>query len=289
MLDSRAIGLGLFLHLGLGVPSADAEGQSFQTISSSRQVRGEDRLDVDVEFAIGSFRLYPDDSGALYRGEMVYDGDMFDPEISYDPEYRELHVRVGSFHFGGGIEHHERSKQRLELAVTRVVPVHIDVEFGAGEGDIELGGLTLASANIATGASSSQVRFSDPNRITCSRISFEVGAAEFRAQQLGNARCERIDLAAGAGELTLDFSGDWGSVGRARADIGVGLGSLTLRFPADLGVSVDVSRFLATFDRSGFTRRGGKYYSRNYATASTKLDLDITAALGTIDVVWLDN
>ena len=65
------------------------------------------------------------------------------------------------------------------------------------------------------------------------------------------------------------------------------MGALTLRFPDDLGVAVSLDRFLATFDRSGFTKRGDVYYSRNYDTAAAKLHLEINAAFGDINVEWV--
>jgi hypothetical protein len=52
-------------------------------------------------------------------------------------------------------------------------------------------------------------------------------------------------------------------------------------------VAISIKRFLASFDRSGFVRRGDKYYSSNFDSAAAQLDLDIDAVLGDIDVVWV--
>jgi hypothetical protein len=60
-----------------------------------------------------------------------------------------------------------------------------------------------------------------------------------------------------------------------------------MRFPSHLGVAVTLERFLATFDRSGFIKRGDVYYSSNYDEAAAKLKLDIHAVLGDINVVWV--
>ena len=54
-----------------------------------------------------------------------------------------------------------------------------------------------------------------------------------------------------------------------------------------LGVALSLNRFLATFDRSGFTKRGDMYSSRNYDSAAAKLHLEINAAFGDINVEWL--
>jgi predicted membrane protein len=138
-----------------------------------------------------------------------------------------------------------------------------------------------------TGASESRVRFSRPNKVACRELAFHVGATDFRATGLGNARCDKISLMGGAGDLTLDFTGDWGTVTRTAAEIGVGVGSVTLRLPESLGVSIRIERFLSSFDQSGFVKRGNTYYSASYDSAPTRLDLEIKAALGNIDVVWV--
>ncbi|MBA2571707.1 MAG: hypothetical protein H0V06_01580 [Gemmatimonadetes bacterium] len=46
--------------------------------------------------------------------------------------------------------------------------------------------------------------------------------------------------------------------------------------------------FLTSFDSSGMTRRGNAFYSRNWDTAPHKLSLDVSAALGSIQVEWID-
>ena len=53
-------------------------------------------------------------------------------------------------------------------------------------------------------------------------------------------------------------------------------------------VSVRLNRFLASFDASGFEKRGNMYYSANFASARYRLTVDINASLGGIEVAWVD-
>ena len=62
---------------------------------------------------------------------------------------------------------------------------------------------------------------------------------------------------------------------------------MKLRFPSHLGVALSLNRFLASFDASGFVKRGDTYYSENYDSAVARLDLNIEAAIGDIEVVWV--
>jgi predicted membrane protein len=90
----------------------------------------------------------------------------------------------------------------------------------------------------------------------------------------------------GVGDVTLDFGGEWRAP--AEANVKIGIGSLKVLLPRDLGVAITLSRFLASFDHDGFTKRGGVYYSDNYAAARVHLNLDVDAAFGGIEVHWLD-
>ena len=176
---------------------------------------------------------------------------------------------------------------RLDIALSPSVPARIDLEFGVVSADLDLGGLRLIEADIKTGASETVLRFSRPTIGPCERLSVVVGAAEFEARHLGNANCQIMQFEGAAGAFTLDFTGEWQREGVTAAKIKFGVGALTLRFPAHLGVAVSLNRFLATFERSGFVERDGVFYSSNYDSAAAKLRLDIAAAFGDINVVWV--
>jgi len=159
------------------------------------------------------------------------------------------------------------------------------MELGAAESDVELGGLSILAVRYRTGASETRLRFSTPNRVACDELVLEAGAAHLDALQLANANCERVVFDGGVGGVTLDFTGTWQR--DLRADIDVGIGSLTLRLPQDVGVSIRLSRFLASFDRAGFTKRGDTWYSGNWNRARHHLTMDVNAAIGGVDVTWV--
>lgn len=263
-----------------------AGAQSYRTLVESRQVAGEDALRVQVEFAVGEFLLGPSRDNSLYRLAMVYDEDRFEPDVAYRPGSGRLDVELSSVR-DFDLDDHDKLNQRLDLQIAPEVPLSLEVTFGAAEADIELGGLSLDRAEFKTGASSTEVRFSEPNRVACSRIEFQVGAAEFRAAGLGNARCALIELSGAVGEMTLDLTGSWDAAVETTVRVEMGLGELRLRLPQELGVRMEVDRFLVGLDRSGFVKRGSAYVSHGYDTASARVDIQIEAALGNIEVDWV--
>ena len=63
----------------LAFMAAPLSAQSFHTLSSARQPRGERELNLDVEFVAGRFHLTRDGTGALYRSRMSYNEERFRP------------------------------------------------------------------------------------------------------------------------------------------------------------------------------------------------------------------
>ena len=260
--------------------------QSFHTLSSARQPRGERELNLTVEFVAGRFRLTRDGTGALYRSRMSYNEDRFRPIADYDDGDLHLGLKGLTVESNFKMKKHEFDRQYMDLSVSPSVPARLNLTLAAGEADVDMGGLNLRSAEIHTGATQSRFDFSTPTVGQCESLSFQVGAAEFRAENLGNARCQSFDFVGGAGDLTLDFTGTWGAREDVKADIKMGVGSLRLNLPRDIGVQVEMSRFLSSFDESGFVKKGDTYYSSNWDTAKARLRIDIVTALGNIEVAW---
>ncbi len=267
--------------------ASPAAAQDFQTMSSARQLHGETALNVDVTYAAGRFQLRPAASGDLYRMDLRYDVDRYVPVRDYDPATAELRVGLRSRGHDGSL--HVRGNEKggsLDLALTPDVPLTLRIRMGAAQADAEFGGLAISNLRFQTGASQSEVRFSRPNPVACDELRFEVGAADFHAIGLGNANCRRMSFDGGVGAVTLDFSGDWRN--SADATVHVAIGSVKLMLPRDVGVAITLDRFLASFDRAGFTKRGDVYYSDNFATAQRRLNLRVEAAFGGIDVIWIE-
>lgn len=270
----------------IAVGASTGQAQTYRTVGKSRLAQGEQDLRVRVEFAVGSFQLEPEPRGALYRARLVYDAERFEPTVDYDPADRTLRIELTGHDRRARLEELTNTKQRLHLSLGRAVPTSLELRFGATAADLDLGGLSLVDVSIHTGASRTTVRFSEPNAVPCRSLEFEAGAAEFTAEKLGNARCERLSFAGGAGEVVLDFGGAWGSQAILRASVKIGLGAVTLRLPRDLGVTVELNRLLVGFDRAGFVKRGSRYVSTNYERSAARLHLKVDAVIGDINVEW---
>ena len=265
-----------------------AAAQTWQSVSASRRVRGEERLRVEVDFAVGTFRLRPAEGNALYRTDILYDAEHFTPRIEYNPRRARLDLGVIPEVESGLDLDYDDTEQYLTVELSRSVPTVLDLKFGAARAELDLGGIPLERAEIKTGASESVITFEEPNPITCDRLEVGAGVAEFTLEKLGNARCRVIEVAGGVGDITLDFTGQWDGAVHTRVKIVVGFGEVNLRLPIGLGVEVEIDRIFAGFDASGFMKRGSRYISHDYDAAEQKLRLDIKAALGDVNVEWVE-
>ncbi|HEV7588198.1 MAG TPA: LiaF domain-containing protein [Longimicrobium sp.] len=275
---------GAAVLLGTLAACHTAGAQRMRSTTSARQLQGETRASVAVEYGAGRLRVSPARGDLLYRMELRYDDAQFRPVTDYDRAAGRLKLGVESREHRG--RHHGHHDQHATIELTPRVPLELSLAFGAGEADVELGGLALQDVHLQTGASRTNVSFAAPNRVAARRVKVEAGAAEVRVSGLGNTRSPRFEFSGGMGETTLEFGGAWTRSATAQIDMGVG--SVRLRIPRSLGVRIVRDSFLSSFDAGGMVKRGNAWYSRNYEQARYKLDISIHAAIGSIEVDWID-
>ncbi len=267
------------------LPLATGSAQTWRTITSARQVHGEQALNVELAYGAGRLRVSPGAAGELYRVEMRYDEERFAPVRTWDAATGSLRVGIrGREGTRVSVDHRGGEPPYLNLALSPDIPLALAVEAGAAEADVELGGLALQRLHYQTGASATLLRFSRPNPVACEALEMRAGAAGFEVRQIANANCARVRFEGGVGRVVLDFTGTWRR--SMEADLDVGFGSLDLRLPRDVGVAVHLSRFLASFDAAGFEKRGDVYYSANWATARQRLTMRVNASIGGVQVAW---
>ena len=289
MSDRIMIAAGVTALLALSAPAAQA--QDWRTTTIMRQVTNEQALDVEIGYGAGRLNIEPAEGRMLYQASLRYDARGFQPVADYSNGRLRLGVDGNDNLHLPHDEDGDHEGGNMTVRLGRGVPLDLDFEFGAAMAEIELGGLSVRTLDISTGASETRVDFSRPNAIVADRIEFDVGAAQFTATGLGNANVREVRLNGGVAEMTLDFSGDWRGNTHLEADFG--LGSLTIRVPRDVGVRVRKETLLASFEAPRMSRRDGGsddgvYFSDNWNQAQRRLTIDIDGAFGDIVIDWID-
>ena len=282
-MNARLAFIGAAILLGYG----SAHAQSMRPFSTFRQVHGETRLAVKLDYAAGNLRIGMGRPGALYRMDLAYDDSRFVPLSDFDAARGAvlLGLRTAG---AAGLRVVSRNQLQQVAAVTLSprVDLALDLKLGAVDAEVELGGLSVSTLDLKTGASRSIVRFSQPNGTRCRHASFSAGAAELTVTGLGNSRCDEIAFEGGIGKVTLDFTGAWTS--SARVQVQMAVGELTLRLPRKIGIRIAMDKFLSSFEPDGFVRRGESFQSPNYDGAQRRVNVDLTSAVGGVTVQWVD-
>lgn len=260
--------------------------QSWRTIDAYRAARAVDTLHVRVDYTVGALRVHAAGDSLLYRAQLRYDADRFEPVRTFDATSGTLNVGVrGDDQIPlRGSSGKEQGTLTLALAPTQ--PVDLELDLGATDSDLDLSGIPISRLVIGSGVSDLTLGFATKNPATMRELAIDAGIASVTTDHLGNANAERVRVSGSIGRVELDMRGSW--TGMREIQVTVTFGVATVRVPRSVGVRVTHSRVLGTFDAAGFTQRGDEYVSDGWDDAEQKLYIDARTTFGTLDVQWID-
>lgn len=293
--------VGAGLLAGLLATPAPAAAQRWRDFRAARQAGDTQSLEVELIYGAGRLRVSPSDAPYLYDARVRYDASRFRPLRGWTREGGRGHLRIAitSVEDADGpatvhldewdvdVDFDDLRRRgdelgRVDLSLHPAVITDLKLLVGAASADLDLGGLSLHSLEFATGASETDISFDTPNRVRMERLSLRAGAAEFEAHDLGNARFDRLEFDGAIGDVLLDLSGEWEA--NATAAIKMGIGELTIRVPRGIGVRIERSSVLISLDAPGFERTDRTYVTPNWDTADIRLEIQLEAAFGSVEV-----
>jgi hypothetical protein len=243
-------------------------------------------LRLDIEYNGGHLTLERETTGLLADLQLEFDREENRPFIDYDSSssptlrIRSPRQRNGDF----SIDKFRDNDWRIKLSPQ--IPVDIRIDGGAIDGRLNFTALKIAELNINVGAGELYLEFGEPNTEQ-PRISINSGAAETKAEGVGNANFRRLDFNGGVGASRLSFDGEW--KGDGRVDLNFGVGKNTILLPRHIGAKISESgSFLSPISMHGFQKRAGYHYSENYDQATGHLDFDIKMGVGHTSIDWIN-
>jgi len=217
----RAIGIVLVVVLGIALVALTGcyrqelpegqkihigDGGSTGTIVTDRPsipLDGAEELDASVRMGAGELTLESGGTDAL-EADFDYRPESLKPEVSYDVDSATPavgHLTVEQPDFEPGVFGDARNVWALRLATG--VPLDLNVDLGAGEGTIRLGGLDLREFTMNMGAGQAVVDFSgDRERDVDARIQAGVGQLTLKFPEDVGVRVSGAKT--GIGEFTAD-------------------------------------------------------------------------------------
>ncbi len=190
-----------------------------------------ERTRLKISFGAGELTLSPGATDMLVDGTATYNIPNFKPEIIENGS--DIEVKQGNFKSLNVTNF--KNEWDLKLGET---PMELEINAGAYQGHYEFGGLALTDLTIKDGASDVNASFSDPNPTEMSVFRYETGASSVKLTGLANANFATLIFNGGAGDYTLDFSGDLKQDATVRSE--TGFGNLMLVIPKDVDARVTV-------------------------------------------------
>lgn len=231
---------------------------------------------VTLGFGAGELYLASGAANALVTGTATYNIADLKPDVTI---YRdEVRIETGDLEINGipnfpGKNYINEWDLKLGAA-----PMELTINAGAYKGDIDLGGLALRSLNVLDGAADVDLTFSEPNKSEMDVLRYTTGASDVELTGLANANFKTMRFKGGAGNFTLDFSGQL--TRDANVTIDVGVSSVTIIVPKGVSARVFVDEGLSNVDLSGdWEKSGGDYYQSG---EGPRLTINVNIALGSL-------
>ncbi len=240
------------LACGFNVPQAPQPGPDL-TEEINVPYPDSNEINLKLSFGAGKLTLKPG-ADVLVDGTATYNYSELKPEVITDGG--DVEVRVGNEDFNI-LPNLNDLKNEWDLKLGDQ-PMNLSIDSGAYDGTLELGGLSLTRLEIKDGAANVEVSFSEPNPVEMSTFTYNTGASDVKITGLANANFSLLDFSAGAGDYTLDFSGELKR--DASIKIESGLSNLIIIVPEGVNAVVTVESGLSNVNAgSGWERSGSDY------------------------------
>ena len=240
------------LACGFNVPQAPQPGSDV-TDEINVPYPDSDEINLKLSFGAGELTLNPG-ANVLEDGSATYNYDELKPEIITDGGDVEVRVGDGDVNI---LPNLNDLKNEWDLKLGDQ-PMNLSIDSGAYDGTFELGGLSLTRLDISDGAANVEVSFSEPNPVEMSTFTYNSGASDVKITGLANANFSLFDFSAGAGDYTLDFSGELQR--DASVKIESGLSNLIIIVPEGVHAVVSVESGLSNVNAgTGWERSGSDY------------------------------
>ena len=213
-------------------------------------------VNLNLKFGAGELTLNPG-ADVLVNGTATYNFKELKPEIV--EEDGDVIVRVGN----GNVNiipnlNNLKNEWDLELGSE---PMNLSIDSGAYDGKFEFGGLALTRLDISDGAASVELSFSELNQAEMSTFTYSTGASNVKLTGLANANFSLMDFSSGAGDYTLDFSGELQR--DASVKVSTGLSNMILVIPEGVNAEVTVEGGLSNVSAGPGWERSGKTYTQS--------------------------
>lgn len=259
---------------GFEIPKA-AEPEPEVTENISVPTPKEDNVSLKLSFGAGEMTLAPG-AEQLVDGTATYNYSAFKPVIT--AEGSNVQVGMSEVDFNAFPTFNDL-KNIWDLKLGNI-PMDLTIEAGAYKGDFEFGGLALNNLTVKDGAADVTMNFSEPNQTEMSVFQYETGASDVKMNGLANANFGLMDFSSGAGDYTLDFSGDLKR--DASITISSGLSNVIIVVPEGVNAVITVDSGVSNINAGSSWEKNGNIYTQKGEGPTLTFVIEIGAGNVTI-------
>ena len=228
--------------------------------------------DLTIAFGAGELHIRPGAANSVVEGTARYNVTDLKPDVVVNGN--SVRIETGDFEIGGIPRFNDEfvNQWNLQLGDT---PMNLTINSGAYKGDIDLGALSLQSLEVSDGAAEVDLRFSELNHEKMDILRYQTGASKVSLRGLANANTDQMIFKGGAGEYTLDFSGNLQQ--DLDVNIDAGMSSLEVIVPQGVPVKLFYDGGLANVNLSGDWQQSGTEYYQDGSGPSITIDINLGA------------
>jgi len=244
-----------------------------------------DSLRVTIKFGAGKLGLISGQED-VFEGNFQYDKSILKPNIQYEI-LGETGILTLSQSIKKDLDLPFPYKNIWNLKLPPGIPLQLYINTTTYSGDIDLTNLQIENLYLTSGASKTNIVFSQPNFIGLKNIDIKTGASTIKMLGLANANFNEMNFTGGAGSYTFDFSGELTK--KSKVNINTGAAKVILRIPSNTGTKIIFRNFPASkLDIRGFIKINDQtYISPEYGKSNAELDIEIKGGLLDVEVVSL--
>lgn len=236
LLLSILILTGLACSVNVNLPATQIKTGPLVTEEINIPIPDASNVDLTLALGAGELTLSPNAESGLVQGTIAYNVPDFKPELTTQDGL--ITLEQGDLNLDGIPQFDEEVENQWDLSLGNT-PMTLRINAGAYVGKYDLGGLSLENLYISDGAADVNLDFSSPNLVEMGVLDYSTGASNLTLNNLANANFSALIFSSGAGNYTLDFSGEF----QRDANVKIEAGLSTVRILVPEGMNV-----ILTFD-----------------------------------------
>jgi hypothetical protein len=254
------------------IPTGPMQEEPIQVPAPDAEV-----INLYLSFGAGKFDLQGGAEDYLIDGEARYNVESFKPQVKVDGDT--VRMTTGNLEIRGIPNIDDEVKNEWDLQLGDQI-LNLKISAGAYQGNFDLGGLALKSLEVNDGAAEVRLEFSDLNPIEMDVLRYQTGASNVRLNQLANANFRSMIFRGGAGEYTLDFSGELQR--DASVTVESGISQVTIVVPEGVAAQVFFNGGLTNVNLRGGWQKTGEAYT--LAGSGPKLTITVDMGAGNLEL-----